>query len=242
MYDVAHVDVPETPRSSPPPTPTVVPRAKRPAAPKPTERPPRDPSEAVTEVWTRQAEWGPTLLIVGGTAFGVAFLLFILLSFGQFGLAFLVLLAGGASVAILSYPILITLERPVRITPEQAVRDYFSALSHHVPHLRRMWLLLSDEGRVSGSFGSFEGFQVYWKERLEALHAGHASNFTPLKFKIEDFRADKSAGKSEVEASFTLTISVRGRSELGSIETHRVKTSLVKGPDNMWYLDRGTLP
>jgi hypothetical protein len=130
----------------------------------------------------------------------------------------------------------------VRITPEQAVRDYFSALSHHVPHLRRMWLLLSDDGRVSGSFGSFEGFQAYWKERLEKLRADRASGFTPLKFKIEDFRAEKSAGRSEVEASFTVTVAVRGRSDDGPIETHRVATTLVKGPDNMWYLDRGTLP
>ena len=27
------------------------------------------------------------------------------------------------------------------MTPEQAVKDYFAALSHHVPHYRRMWLL-----------------------------------------------------------------------------------------------------
>ena len=58
----------------------------------------------------------------------------------------LILLVGGLGAVVLSYPILITLERPVRITPEQAARDYFGALSHHFPHYRRMWLLLSARG------------------------------------------------------------------------------------------------
>ena len=42
--------------------------------------------------------------------------------------------------------------------------------------------------------------------------------------------------------SYVVAILVRGRTEEGPIETLRVSTSVVKGPDNMWYLDRGTLP
>ncbi len=42
-----------------------------------------------------------------------------------YGTAFLTLIVGCIAAAILSYPILITLERPVRITPEQALRDYY---------------------------------------------------------------------------------------------------------------------
>ena len=97
------------------------------------------------------------------------------------------------SSSLVAYPILITLERPVRITPEQAVNDYYSALSHHAPHYRRMWLLLSDAGRVSGSYASFEGFRAYWKRRLAELRAGKAGGFTPLKFQIEDFRSPRRA-------------------------------------------------
>jgi hypothetical protein len=243
VYEVEDVPVREPTRSPSPPIPTAAAKPKNPAAPKPPTRPPRDPAEAVSEVWSRQAEWGQTILIVAGAAVAIGFLLFLLLSMGQFGLAFLVLVAGGITMAILSYPILITLERPVRITPEQAVRDYYTALSHHLPHYRRMWLLLSDEGRISGSFASLEGFQSYWKQRIEQMQAAaRASGVTPLKFQIEDFRSEKSAGKSEVDATFAVVVSVRGRSEEGPIETHRVTTSLVKGPDNMWYLDRGTLP
>ena len=115
-------------------------------------RPARGASEAVTEVWSRSAEWGGTVLTLVGASLMLMALLYVLLSFEEFGLAFCVLVAGGLALAVLSYPILITLERPVRITPEQAVRDYFAALSHHMPHYRRMWLLLSSVGRSAGGF------------------------------------------------------------------------------------------
>ena len=34
------------------------------------------------------------------------------------------------------------------MTPEQAVKDYYAAASHHFPHYRRMWLLLSADGQA----------------------------------------------------------------------------------------------
>jgi hypothetical protein len=144
--------------------------------------------------------------------------------------------------AALSYPILITLERPVRVTPEQAVRDYFSALSHHVPHFRRMWLLLSTAGRVSTAYGSFEGFKGYWKDRLSQLRQGRASALTPLVFEVVNFKAEKSAGRVRIDASFSVNISVRGQRPAGAIHAIPVSISLVRGPDNMWYLENGTLP
>ena len=116
------------------------------------------------------------------------------------------------------------------------------ALSHHLPHYRRMWLLLSTAGRTSGSFGSFEGFKGYWKEQLTNLKAGRAGTYTPLKFQIVDFRSDKSAGQSVIDAKYTVEVYIRGRLDEGPIETVRFDTSLVRGPDRMWYLDLGTLP
>ena len=68
-------------------------------------------------------------------------------------------------------------------------------LSHHVPHFRRMWLLLSTAGRISAAFGSFEGFKGYWKEQLARLRKGHAGPLTPLVFEVINFKAEKSAGK-----------------------------------------------
>ncbi len=182
------------------------------------------------------------LVIVG--AWLVFFLLLLYIVTGQdlWGLAFILLIIGGLVTAVLSYPILITLERPVRVTPEQAARDYFSALSHHVPHFRRMWLLLSTAGRVSTAFGSFEGFKGYWKDRLSQLHQGHAGPFTPLVFEVINFKGDKSAGRVRIAASFSVSISVRGQRPAGAIHTIPVSISLVRGPDNMWYLEDGTLP
>jgi hypothetical protein len=127
------------------------------------------------------------------------------------------------------------------MTPEQAVRDYYGALSHHMPHFRRMWLLLSKAGRISSAFGSFEGFKNYWKDRLASLRQGHAGSLTPLVFDVSEFQAEKSAGLVRVDADFTLSISVRGQRQAGPIQKIPLKIALVRGPDKMWYLENGTL-
>jgi hypothetical protein len=199
-----------------------------------------DPAELVEEVWSRSAEWGPTLIAVGGWV-AISLLVVYFLLDVHLGLAFLAFLLGSAVAVVLSYPILITLERPVRITPEQAVRDYYAALSHHIPHFKRMWLILSKAGRISTAFGSYEGFKAYWKDRLRQMREGHAGSTTPLVFVVADFKADKSAGKTTTDAEFTVKVSVRGRRQAGSIHTFPMRISLVRGPDKMWYLEDGTL-
>ena len=115
-----------------------------------------EPSAMVEETWSRWAEWGPTAFFIACWLGVVLFVVYLLFGMEAYGLAFLTLFGGGIIAIGLSYPILITLERPVRITPEQAVRDYYGALSHHVPHFRRMWLLLSTAGRTSTAYGSLE--------------------------------------------------------------------------------------
>lgn len=244
QYEVEDAD--EPPAASTPPFYSDEPRAASAPGDRPrtssASRSRLEPSEAVEQVWTRGAEWGGTLALLIVAAGGLLVLLYATLSIEWYGLAFLLLLGGGLVLAFLSYPILITLERPVRITPEQAVADYAAALSHHFPHYRRMWLLLSRDGRVSGEFASFEGFRSYWKKRLAALKAGRTSGLTPLKFQVTKFRSEKSAGKTAIDATWTVQVFVRGRTQEGPIEEFRVASSLVKGPDRMWYLDKGTLP
>jgi hypothetical protein len=205
------------------------------------DQPMLEPSALVEEVWSRKAEWGPTLILVGGWLLILFTVVYFALGMDLWGIAFLTLLMGGAAAILMSYPILITLERPVRITPEQAVRDYYGALSHHIPHYRRMWLLLSTAGRISTAYGSLEGFKAYWKDRLATLRAGHASGITPLVFEIADFKADKSAGKIKIDAEYTLKIWVRGQRKAGVIHSIPFKIALVRGPDKMWYLEDGTL-
>ncbi len=201
-----------------------------------------DDRESVEKVWSRGAEWGGSLATLAAVVVVAGLIFAWSISAGYNWLAFLSVLAGGAVFILCSYPILISLERPVRITPEQAVKDFYGALSHHVPHFRRMWLLLSTGGRTSGHFSTFPEFKHHWVDRLAKLRKGRAGRFTPLKFEVGDFKSEKSQGKTSVDAKYTLKVWIRGRQGEGPIASYRVETGLVKGQDRMWYLDEGFLP
>ncbi len=154
----------------------------------------------------------------------------------------MLLFLGGVAFLVLSYPIVITLERPVRMTPEQAVRDYYAALSHHRPHFRRMWLLLSTPGRSSTRFGSFEGFVACWKAWLRELRGPDAGSFTPLHFEIVTTKAEKSAGHSAVKFNYRIRVFLRGHRDGDPLASYSVRQWTVRGPDGMWYLEDGTPP
>ena len=68
------------------------------------------------------------------------------------------------------------------------------------------------------------------------------SGSTPLSFQVEEFKSEKSAGQTYIEAKFKIAVFARGRHAEGPVETIRVETGLVRGPDKMWYLNQGTLP
>ncbi len=249
----------EPPRPAPIPEPVERPRA-RPEPPRPRTRPETEtsrpevtptPSEGsgsieyeaegavVDPVWTRGAEWGPDLVRVGLAAAATMFLAWA--TSGNLLLCLALLAAGGAASAVLCYPMLITLERPVRITPEQAVTDFFAAASHRFPSYRRMWLLLSEAGRKSGPFRTFDDFRGHWKGRIDRWKAGQGAGlFSPLTFAVEDFRADKSTGKTTSRADYTVHVSLRD-GDAGPIESFQMAHGLVKGPDRMWYLNQGKL-
>ena len=247
-------DVEEPPRPVVLPTPVERPKAKSPSQPKPKPKSKLpdshiaegDTSEfemevsIVDPVWTRGAEWGSDLVRVGIAAGVTLFLAW--LTFGYSHICLLILMIGGAATVLLSYPILITLERPVRITPVQAVTDFYAAASHHFPNYRRMWLLLSSRAREEGRFSAFEDFRDHWKGRIEGWReAAGAGKYDPLTFEVEGFQADKSTGKSTSRADYTVLIYRRSHESDGPIESIRMAHGLVKGPDRMWYLNRGRL-
>ena len=211
------------------------------ASSKPKKQAQARPDAAVDEVWSRSAEWGGTLVALGGAGFLSILFLYSTLGAVSVGVWAIEMFVLGVFMLYLAYPLAITLERPVRITPEQAARDFFHAASHHRPHYKRMWLLLSTPGRVSSSFGSFEGFRGYWREKIVELRRGRAGSFTPLDFEVADFRSEKSTGKTSVDAKYTVRVFVRGKHSEGPVASIAVETSLVKGPDRMWYLNQGTL-
>ncbi|WP_422930589.1 hypothetical protein [Singulisphaera sp. PoT] len=198
----------------------------------------------VDQVWTRGAEWGSDLVRVGVVLLGAVVGAYVLASMGAYAFAFYLFLAGVVLAGVLSYPILVTLERPIRMTPEQAAQDFYSALSHLSPHYKRMWLLLSETGRIEGNFCSFDDFRDYWKARLAILNGNQAKRFNSLRFVVEDFRAEKSAGLTDVDGSYKVKVLTGDDSKgtLRNVATVSVEASFVRGPDRMWYLNEGKLP
>ena len=196
----------------------------------------------VDRPWSRWGEWGPDLrnLVIAAAVW--MFVLYVAGNNGAgLGTLFVLFVAGVGALLVLCYPMAITMERPVRMTPEQAVRDYFAALAHFRPHYRRMWLLLSSAGQDSSAYHDFAGFRVSWQRTLARLREGKAPGRSPLIFQIQDFRSEKSAGKTALNAKFTLSVRAPGDggAELGS---YRMAIGLVRGPDKMWYLNDGALP
>ncbi|SIO00077.1 hypothetical protein SAMN05444166_1982 [Singulisphaera sp. GP187] len=243
-YEIEGVDPLEAqdePAAIVPPIPSPVPRPRKPqAADQPPTRSTVKPG-TVDEVWTRWAEWGPDIIRLVAAAGVLLVLLYLALTSFWFTTAFLILVGGGVVLLLLGYPLFITMERPIRITPEQALNDYYGALSHSVPHIRRMWLLLSSEGRSSRSFHSFNEFNTYWNEKLKSLKSAKGGRFNTLLFSVQDFKSEKSAGLTHLEAKFTLQVQERDQMTSPG-RTFPTTIRLVKGPDKMWYLEDGTMP
>jgi hypothetical protein len=238
-YEVEGVE----PDDDVPPPPRAPLAPKRAARPKPIQEVlDEDEPEAeanVEEIWTRWGEWGPSLTRMGIVAVVTVLLLYFVA--WSISVGFLMFVVGFGTVVALSYPIAITLERPMRLTPEQAVKDYYAAASHHFPQFRRMWLLLSEDGRDSPEFDSFASFRSYWIRRMAQIRGDRIKKFTPLTFVVKEFRSDKSAGQTVIEAEYTVAVHARGQTS-GSAEEYLVEATLARGPDKMWYLNSGILP
>ena len=240
---------------SPPVPPPVVPKEPRWAKPKdewevtdsdvPDHEEEDEDDSGVDQIWTRGAEWGSHLFWVGMAAASVVFVVYRAIDATYFKLAFFLLFVGGIAVLVLCYPIFISLERPVRITPEQAAKDYFAMLSYPIPFFPRMWLLLSNAGRTSSEYSSYSQFKRYWKRKLGTLQGGKGGFVNPLIFKVENFSSSKSVGQTALNAKYTLKV-FRGEPASGSKEvaSFLMSTGLVKGPDRRYsgIFSSGTLP
>ncbi len=244
-YDLEGDDPPEF-EPIPPTIPTPPPIPARAAGPR---RPNAEPREALTEapparveqVWSRWGEWWPTVIAQVAVMVAVLFLVYATLSVKDLMTPLVILALGAVGFCAVSYPMLITLERPTRMTPEQAVKDYLAALSHVFPHYRRMWLLLSANGRESPHFRTFPEFKAYWKAKRTELRAGKVEATALMTFKVADFQAEKSVGKTVINAKYTVNVAVEGRTPEVVLASVRIAAGLVKGPDAQWYLNEGAL-
>lgn len=252
-YDLEEFEEPADLGPAVPPIPISTP-APKPRRPRPEPEPEPEPFDeddrptrraatvseagAVDEVWSRGAEWGSTILVLAIAALAFLVLIYMTFSINHLGLWFLIILTCGVAWVLLAYPIFVTLERPIRMTPEQALKDYFGALSHRAPHYRRMWLLLSNAGRRP--FGSYEVFHAQWKARLAEFRA-LAKGPRSFEFRVADFKSEKSGGKSAIDAKYTIAVVPLGGESPAPIASFRMEAGFVKGPDGMWYLDEGRL-
>ncbi|MFO0956965.1 MAG: hypothetical protein U0800_05790 [Isosphaeraceae bacterium] len=198
--------------------------------------------EVVDRVWTRWGEWGPTILLLSAIGAAWLFVLYITLDADQIGRTFFLFILGVAAIGICSYPILITLERPVRVTPEQALQDYFGALNHWLPQYRRMWLLLASPRQDSPPLYDVGALRAFWKARIDKLRAEHNLPRGPVFFAISGYKSEKSAGKTALVAKYN--VDVRGSDDPSTppLATYADSQSLVRGPDRMWYLTKARMP
>ena len=193
-----------------------------------------DESPAVDAVWSRWAEWQEPLL---WSAAGIA--LAVLIVLGGSWVAMLVFVLASAYGA---YHIIISLAVPVRVTPEQAVREFYEAAGHRLPNFRRMYILLTTDGRQSDEFTNFADFRAYWQAQVTRLSRSPAW-LVPLEFHVEGFRCRYNGEKTLGSVRYILKVSPRGRPETDEPTAEFAMHNLVvKGPDGQWYLNDGTLP
>jgi hypothetical protein len=193
-----------------------------------------DEPPTVDEVWSRWAEWKEPLLWSGG---GVA--MATLIVFGGPWVAIAVFLLASAYGA---YHVVISLEVPVRVTPEQAVREFYEAAGHRLPNFRRMYALLTSDGRATSAFSDFADFRAYWQAQVTRLSRSPVW-LVPLEFRIEGFQCRYNGDKTLAAVGYTVRVSPRGKSESSDANAEfQLRNLAVKGPDGQWYLNDGTLP
>jgi hypothetical protein len=137
------------------------------------------------------------------------------------------------------YRFALILAHPVRVTPEQAVREFYDAFCHRVPNYRRMYLLLSVPAKRDKQINSYRAFCAYWGWR-QAQVVGKRY-IEAAAFDIERFEAKYNAQRTFATVDFTLLLYRRGNPQ-NPVFVRPVSTTLVKGRDGSWYLNEGTLP
>jgi len=194
--------------------------------------------------WSRWAESGRTLVQMAVAVLGTMVMAWIFADWKTLHIAGWVCILGAAMTMLLSYPLVVGLERPLRMSPERAVRDYFEALEHHGPLLRRMWIFLAPEGRQTRFYTNFDGFQAYWRRRIrEWQHRGNAWRLTPVAITVGHVESKPDGHEPDLRhLHFMVQVSIRGKRAAGPVASYECNWSAVRGPDRQWYLMDGDLP
>jgi hypothetical protein len=153
-------------------------------------------------------------------------------------------LTGIILTCIQAYPILISRDGPDLATPIGTIRSFYGSLEHHGPLFRRMWLLITPEGRSCRAFSDYDSFRLYWKRRLrEWRHRSGAWAMTPIVAEVTEIRSHSLNSNADcISIEFQVVIKIRGRRHLGPVAEYQVEANAYKAKDGFWYLDQGALP
>ena len=188
----------------------------------------------VHEVWSRWMEWKEPLLW-SAASMGLVGLIY-------YGGGWIAAILFGIGLAYGAYHIVISLEIPVRVTPEQAVQEFYAALGHRLPNYRRMYAVLTSDGKRSAEFPDFPGFRAFWKRRIARFNRSYEW-LAPLDFRIEGFKCRYDPERTLANVRYKLRVFPRSRTASDEpLAEFDLRNLLVKGPDGQWYLNDGTLP
>lgn len=189
---------------------------------------------AVDEVWSRWAEWKQPLRWAGACIAAA-----ILIAIGGVWIPTLIFMIG---MAYGSYHIVITLEIPVRVTPEHAVREFYLAINHWLPNYNRMYKLLTTPARRSTEFFTFSEFRGYWRDKIGRILKSSVWVNT-LDFRIEGYKCRYNPEKNMAAVRYTVRVFPNTRMDSGQpVAEFAVCNTAVKGPDGQWYLNDGRIP
>jgi hypothetical protein len=193
-----------------------------------------DPPPEVSRVWSRWAEWQEPLI---WSSAGVALAILIVYAGGYVAiLMFLLAISYGA------YCVVTSLEIPVRVTPEQAIQEYYAAANHRLPNFRRMYALLTDDAKRCAAYSYFAQFRAYWMQQI-ARFSRSPTWLVPLEFRVEGFKCRYNQDKTLAAVRYVVRVAPRSQSESAQPSAEfDVRNLAVKGPDGQWYVNDGTLP
>ena len=220
--------------ASPPPSSQSAPSREaasgKPADSRPRARMVAPVAPAVEQVWSRGSEWGSTFVVLAcwiAAILGIAYFTLGAELYGTDGIDPLGRRLGR--------------RRPQLSDPDHARAagaDHARASGSRLlrclvassPPLPSDVALAQRQGRISPQFASYEGFKAYWIARLGQLHEGHAGRFSPLVFQVEEFHAEKSAGKTEIDARFRVRVLVEAAAARGRYGACSSSEALSAGP------------
>jgi hypothetical protein len=195
-------------------------------------------------LWSRARESGPAAVASSVVALSALILAWIFSDWNTIHIAGWICLIGAAATILTAYPLVVGLERPVRMSPERTVKDFFESLEHHSPLYRRMWLFLTPEAQNSRHYAEFSGFRAYWQGRVrEWRHRGDSWPGTPVVVTIENLKPSHDPSDPLVRhLRFSIGVSLRGRRSAGPVARYDLNWSAERGRDGQWYLRQADPP